>query len=261
MGKTTFLKKLLTGFEWAYSPSGILTHLLRPNDHKAMTRGRYLLDFQELAIGNIRGADGSVDESVVTALKSIISTETIGGREMYASVDAVERQSCVLCSSTNKHLWDVINDPSGMRRYWEFNMCPPKVFDPEFYLAANVYFENILDLYRAIDENNPVGYYHPSLDTWKPMRAIQESYARENPFLAFAHTRGWEFCSDGSDGAKPVPVRYLVDKYNQYLEDRGDPKWTAKHIVWVIAANQDLMPQYIAVDGKQKEIFFVKGYK
>ena len=93
------------------------------------------------------------------------------------------------------------------------------------------------------------------------MRATQESYARENPFLTFCHNRGWEFCHSDSDGASPVPVRQLVEKFNSYLEERGDPKWNAKHIVWVIQSNTDKSPTFITVDGRQKEVFYMTGYK
>ena len=262
MGKTTFLRKLCTGFEWAYSPNGLLTNLLKPNDYKAMCRGKFLLDFQELSINVKSSSTGTVDESVVTALKSVISTDTISGREMYMSTDSVERQTAIFVSSTNKHIWDVINDVSGMRRYWEFTMNPPREgFDPEFYLKANVYFENITDLYQGIDENDPRGFYHPSCPEWKSMRAIQETYVRENPFLGYLHSKGIEIVPDGDEDTQEVPVRKLVDIFNNHLKERGDPPWTARHVVWVVSANRDIIPIPIQKGNKLSEIYYVKGWK
>ena len=260
MGKTTFFKKLCQGFDWIYSPSGQLNHLLNVNDYKAMCRNKFLLDFQELTIGNLRNRHtGTIDESIVATLKSIITTDVISGREMYMSEDSTEQQITVFVSSTNKHVWDVINDTSGMRRYWEFNIRPPKEYDPQFYLAANVYFDNILDFYRSIDENNPLGYYHPDAPEYPEMRHIQDSYARENPFLTFCHTNGWSFVSENEPEAKKIDIKRLLLLFNNYLMNRGDPKWTARSIQFVISAYADTIPERILDNNKMKEIYWMKG--
>lgn len=261
MGKTTMLRKLCTGFEWVHSDRGILANLLDVNAYKAMIRGKYLIDFQELALGAIKSKGGGVDEATVVALKSIITSDTISGREMYMSANGIERQTAVFCSSTNKNIWDVVSDPSGMRRYWQFNMKPPEKIDPEFYLNANIYFDNILDIYHAIDENNPCGYFHPSLPIWQSMRHTQEGYAKENTFLAWAHQMGWQFHATEQPGAIEMEVKRLVEKFNNYLRERGDPTWNARYVIWAIASNRDLLPMTKTINGKVKETYWVSGVK
>lgn len=261
-GKTTLFRKLCSGFEWIYSPSGKLSSFLHVNDYKAMVRDKNLVDFQELSITNtIYDRSGNVDESVVTALKSIITTDVISGREMYMSTDSSERKATVFVSSTNKHIWDVVNDASGMRRYWEFDMHPPKDFNLEFYLEANYYFDNILDLYRSIDEKNPLGFYHPSAPEYPEMRKIQDSYAKENPFLSFCKTNGWFFANAEETDAEKVELRKLLDRFNNYLIARGDQKWNARLVQFVVSANTGHIPEKFIEAGKIKEIYWMKGYK
>ena len=259
-GKTTFFRKLCTGFEWIYSPGGRLASLLQKNDHKAMVRGKYLLDFQELFFNSFDRM-GKVDDAMVGALKSIITTDVITGREMYTTTESIERSATVFVSSTNLHLWDVINDPSGMRRYWEFDMHPPKNFAFDFWLEANEYFDNILYLYRCIDETKDLGYYHVDAPEYPEMREMQASYSRENPLLQFCSAKGWLFVNSDEDGAVQVEFKKLLDKFNAHLLNRGDTKWSAKLAQYVIRVNTECILETIVDDnGRTKETYWMKGY-
>jgi hypothetical protein len=261
MGKTTFFRKLCTGFEWIYDATALLSKLLNPNDFKSMCRNKYLLDFQELSITNIKNPKTNmIDENIVAQLKGIITTDKISGREMYMSIDSSERKTPIMVSSSNQHIYNVVNDASGMRRYWEFQMKPPKDFDREFYLAANDYFDHILLLYQAIDENNDNGFYYPGAPEYENMRKIQDSYARENPFLTYCHRMGWEFSNEDDPDAKQVEIRKIISKFNDQLKDKGDPPWRSSTIKYVIAASTDSLEDSIMVNGKPREVYWIKGW-
>jgi hypothetical protein len=261
VGKTSFLKKLCTGFEWIYSANGHLSKMLNSNDFKAMIRGRYLIDFQELAKDISRNNKSISEDAVMATFKGLITTGTVGGRDMYLPIDGVERQTATFVSSTNIHIWDIFRDPSGMRRYWEFEMKPPKKFDSEFYLEANVYFDNIKELYRSVNELDDIGYFHPSLCTWRSMRDVQESYAKDSAFTLFAKAQNWEFVPEGTEGAETIKTRTVLDKFNRYLNDRGDTEWTAKFLQSMISYNLGVHSFTEIVNGQPKEFYCIRSIK
>ena len=268
VGKTEFLKRLCTGFEWVYSGNGALRSLLDENNTKSMLRDYLLIDFQELSLGSLRDAKtGSIDDSVIAKLKAAITSTTIGGRIMYDSGNGIEAKRAVFTSSTNKHVWEVISDTTGMRRYWEFDMHVPPLKErqeagtTEFYLAANEFFDSIAEIYQGIDENNEKGFYGPHAPEWREMTEIQMSYIRSNQLLRFIDRKGWKFLRKQEPGAIVLPLSGLVQQFNDYLFDNAQGEWKGTTVIYTIRDHFEISPETCLVNGRSKEVYYVKEEK
>jgi hypothetical protein len=258
LGKSTFFKKLVNPFIWVHSEAGTIMKLVRENDRKALVQGKYLIDCPETHIGSARSDDATVGD-IADILKSVITEETIENRAMRTTVNEVIINSATYVSSTNKHIWEVINDATGMRRYWEFEMLPPKNFDPLFYYQADPYFEpeTIIELFRAIDENNPNGFYNPEAKVWNSMQLVQKTYCRLNPFYELLQKQKWFISTDTDPDAVWVYTTELLKEYNKYLAiDSPHDKRKPNQLRWIIRQHNDGEPY----NKEGKEGYYVKGW-
>lgn len=254
-GKTTLISKLATPFPWAYSPDGVLGNLTSANDYKAMVRNKYIIDFQELAISSsIKGERGEVDPGVIAKIKQAITTGVIGGRAMYGTGNTVEAQSAIFTSSSNVHIYDVIQDPGGMRRFWEFRMEPRQDVD---FATANEILADVADAYRAIDENDPRGFYYPGCPCWDEMQSTQEGYAKADSFSQFLRSKGWDVCPDEGSGYEATTCSKLRTDFNHWLSLRGDREWSMSAMLRLLA-QKDIIPQRIkAPNGKIDDVLYL----
>jgi hypothetical protein len=267
VGKTELIKRLTTGFEWVYSANGSLRSLLHENDTIAMLRDAVLIDFQELSLGNLRDrTTGAIDESVIAKLKAVITSPTIGGRIMYTSDNGTEAKRAVFSSSTNKHIWEVISDATGMRRYWEFELHVPSIAErratgkSEFYLDANVFFDSIAEIYQAIDESNDRGFVYPGCPEWESITNTQASYARSNPLLTYITQSGWVFKKSCTEISTKVTVRKIVDGFNAYLDKQRMSPWKGNTVIYNIRDHFEVIPEHVVEGLKSEDIYHIEGY-
>ena len=242
IGKTRLIQEFAAQFLFAYNGSANLAQLLDSNNMMAQTRGRWLIDFQELAVGG-RGHK-SLDGDAVAALKQAITTPYIAGRTMFHHSLKVEKNYSVMCSSTNVHIWDVIRDGTGMRRYFEF-VLDPDVAEP--YKGAKGLLACITDAYRAIDENDAKGYVHDEAPIMPAISAIQESYAkREDLVSRFLRMNGWtleqgdedDTAARNSQGFSAMKLTNFHDAFCRWLrENKEDERhWSSTRIRLVLEA-------------------------
>jgi hypothetical protein len=259
VGKTTFFEKLSQPFSWAYSKNGNLSSLLTATDAKAMIGGKYLIDFQELALSkSLQNNSGDLDAGAMAKIKAALTTETLDGREMYTTVNDVRRQSAVFVSSSNIHIYDVINDAGGMRRFWEFKFNVDAKKDPTFYIAADEYWEDLIEVYRAIDENDPKGFYCSTNKYWSEMEETQSKYASMDAISNFCLHKNWEISMDGpQENYEQMKLTKFLSAFNRYQTTNGDrpwKRWSVKNLL----SQKDIIPVMIDINGVKEDILYVK---
>jgi hypothetical protein len=148
---------------------------------------------------------------------------------MHSAEDSAEKQTATFVSSTNIHIYDVIQD-RDMRRYFEFVLRPPVGYDPEFYRPANEILDHIEDLYAMVDENDDYGFFHPSKPEWLAIRAIQASYISQDAITQFLATKGWEFCGPDDDGVFKKEFRSMITSFNSWKKSQNDKPWSGTYI-------------------------------
>lgn len=242
IGKTRLIQQLAESFPDMYSGSGNLVSLTDSKNAQALVKGRALIDFQELAIG---GGSTKVNHDMIAALKQAITTDVIVGRGLYTSSDVAQQNRAVMCSSTNIHVWDIVRDSTGMRRYFEFLLDPDS---PTPYRDAEELLKFITEAYRAIDEEDDKGFFHDKAPLMDKISAIQEGYVKmEDKISMFLRNSGWTVGvgeeDDGpqmaADGYECMKLRSFVSSFANWLKENkeSDNYWTTSRVRLALESN------------------------
>lgn len=174
IGKSQHVKHLADPFPYAFTDQGTLDMLLNKNDLKALTNDKLLIDIQELA------CEGTLDRAQYAAIKAAITSDTVGGRVLYSVESEEQPMLSVFVSSTNIHIADMIQDDTGLRRFFSFDFqC--KRADMQW-SKIDAHWKQIGSVYKAIDESGD-----PPLNDKMPVFAelelVQEDYKRRTDFI------------------------------------------------------------------------------
>lgn len=263
VGKTKFLECLAKPFAWGYNKNGKLASIVEGNNYKAMIYGKYLIDFAELAISHtIRDKWGKLDTGAMNEIKNAFTASTAEERAMYTSTNEAIDQTAVFCSSSNIHVYDVFQDYSGMRRFYEIKFDPDNGGDKkEFWRAALPLFDQLVDVYKAIDENDDKGFYHVTQPFFHEIVAEQEAMSRIDSFGQYCRVAEVEVISAEEEGYAPITIEKLRSKFNEYLTKRGDTQWTMAHLLFVLS-QKDMTPRLVTnAKGKIEEVFYIRTTK
>lgn len=114
-------------------------------------------------------------------IKNIITADTdFKYRPMGSNAEQKITPKTSLIAASNFHVFDVILDSSGMRRWFEFNVgLESNRYNVEQF---DIMRRTILDLWIGVNENEEEGYLIPSSEVGKKVFEIQESYVRKDSF-------------------------------------------------------------------------------
>lgn len=258
-GKTTLLEKLCAPFPYAYSGNGILAKLLEGKAAKAMLRGKALVDFQELATPKTLrtdGAGGAIDTGVMAQIKQAITTPVIEDRGLYTAENEKEAAMAAFASSSNIHIFDILQDPGGMRRYWEFELVPT-LSGKEKWDRANKLFSFMKEVYQCIDEEDSMGFFHDDCEHIKEIERIQENYSKEDAFSKFCILEGIEVQGFAEEGYVKTTLPKLTKRFCKHQERQGNRSWTT-HSIIMLMSQKDILPDRIEENGKVVEYVYVK---
>ncbi len=266
LGKTFLLNKMASPFPWGYTTCRI-PELVDKNQLKAKTRDKFIIDVLEMANGaEDRGEPvdiGAVFKSIFGSSAGQLSTTS--GRVLYSTDEGTEYQGAVFVSSTNVHIHDIVQEPGGMRRYWEFYLKPEKGYDIEFYLAANPLIDAITDIYRSIDERNSFGYYHPGhpkyASEYTSMRKIQQDLTKSDAFTTWMTLHDVEVSGDPEEGFEKILIKNLLSKFNRYMarEEGRTKDFQMFYLTNILRHTHNIVGNVERVDGVVTKFIYVKG--
>jgi hypothetical protein len=172
IGKTTLLKKLCSPMA-DYTSVTNISMLFDSTREIGKLSEYYVLIFDELAV-NVEGeAGGFLTDDNLATLKSILTSDFLDVRVYGTQRQSKQKITFVPISSANNHLYDIIFDPTSMRRFFEFHCTADK---PKDYKDINKYLEHSDVFWRGIDENRERGYWDPSSEIGEQISNIQSSY-------------------------------------------------------------------------------------
>jgi len=175
-GKTTFVRRLCDPIK-DYYHEGTLENVTNSSDFSIFT-SNYVVLFDELSFGKIPAADRG---KVITALKYMLSSETIFNRVFHTQKFQKLRRLFTGIATSNGTLSTMIYDPSGMRRFYEITVNPNR--NPKRYQLINN--TDFTEVWRGIDENNREGIIITDSDDFKKLQAIQGSYHKKDALDIF----------------------------------------------------------------------------
>jgi hypothetical protein len=172
LGKTTAVTKMCSPLEDVTSMTTIAKLFDDTREIKRLTEN-YILIFDELAINSEREEGDKLQGDQQSTLKSMLTGEFLDTRVFKTQNQSKKKITFSCISSANYHLYDIIYDPTSMRRFFEFH-CQAKATGD--FSKINKTLENSSYLWKGINENLPDGYFDPQSELGQVVTKIQRAY-------------------------------------------------------------------------------------
>ena len=195
----------------------------------------FVVNFDEIALGSSGEEAYKISDKMLNNLKSILTRDELYVRKMGGQDQMKLDKTFVAVSSANTHLYDVIFDKTGMRRFFEFNTTAKKQYDNTLIAKLS---EMALDAWRGIDEEKASGYWDQTSELGEQVFAIQRTYRPKNNITEW-------ISGDGVVASeKPMDVKHAYTGYKLFCGNMGLHAYS-------LPAFRDILTYYFPVnDGK-----------
>tara|TARA_R110002096_G_scaffold149991_3_gene311713 strand:- start:4188 stop:5660 length:1473 start_codon:yes stop_codon:yes gene_type:complete len=222
-GKSHFVKEVLAPPLMGKCQTNAELNIISKLDQNIGTfKNNFLVNFEELARGDGKTADSQlmVGGDFMATLKAMLTAEDIRYRPYHTQRQAILKKSFACMSTANNHIYDVLNDPTGMRRFFEFQVMQPRgvLFDRP--TMAKLERDGRL-FYTGIDENNEVGYLLNGSDIWKKVQVIQETYKGKSSIDNWILDGEYEIEPEDDEGSETATLSELYESYRSYCNSGG----------------------------------------
>lgn len=175
----------------------------------------FVINFDEIALGNSGQDDHGyrVSDKMLQNIKSILTRQEIMTRVMGVQKQMKKDKTFVAVSSANTHLYDVIFDKTGMRRFFEFNTNATKQYDND--LIAKL-ADMSTDAWQGIDEGLPKGYWDQSSELGQDVFRIQKTYRPKNNVTEWITGETVKHSDTNT-----VDVKHAYTSYKAYCQSMG----------------------------------------
>jgi hypothetical protein len=195
-GKTRALAEFLRPLEGFIAP---LEDLSRLNDSRELQllKDNYVLVVDELA----RAERVQMDK-----LKNLITAKNVNQRMFGTQTHEPFSQNATLIGSSNYNLTSLLNDPTGVRRFWEIP-CLDRLD------WATINSIDYVELWQSVDENGD----SPVEALWPEIREVQETHLRRKDTVE-EWLEEHEYIKDDED---PTPIADLYFDYRDLTQSSG----------------------------------------
>ena len=179
-GKSTVMNKIFKPiFKNLYTNTLSLIDLTDSNQASVFSN-QLVINVEELD----NGSDGYMKIDKLAKIKKYMSNEDISYRKFFTQKTETTKINATLISTSNEHLYDKMNDETGLRRFFELNSL--NTYQQRFETSGVDWLsENGLRFFKNIDENNTRGYWVVESEIGNKITEIQNSYIKENSFITF----------------------------------------------------------------------------
>jgi hypothetical protein len=182
-------------------------------------QNRFLINFDELAKGGGQSDDSGdrLSSSGVAQLKAILTRKELTIRQMGGQNQMTLPKNFSCMSTANVHIYDVIDDPTGMRRFFEISLNHP---DNTWFNQEDMrYLEKVCKgIYRGINEHSENGYLLPDTKAWDNVRDIQSTYKARSSIDHWMDEGNYEL---EGDNLEATPCSELYEDYKDVCKDSG----------------------------------------
>lgn len=213
IGKSEAIRKLL-------EPLGGL--VATPPDFNALNDERnsyYFVNYAALFFDEMAKAS----KADINVVKKNISSTHVMFRQMYTNQLDRRKNMATFLGCANNSVADTINDPTGMRRFWEINA---RKKDEQWHETSNDVWRqiNALDyfaMWRSVDETAP----SPILSVLREIHSYQEKELRYRDSVEeFLEQEGWIKLPKDSNEKDWVESKSIYLDYKKFCEVSGlDP--------------------------------------
>lgn len=235
-GKTTAIRKLLgpvEDFVLEFDPDEVTD----PRNAQSLN-DNLICFFDEMA---------NMAKVEMESIKKLITTEYLTYRPMYTNTIHKVRQNCTFIGGSNKSMTEIIYDPTGMRRFYEFACLDKSNFD-----AVNSV--DYKELWTSIDGDLERGYIEPYIQA---LTAHQASHQTEDEIQHFLREQAV------LGGSETVEV-LATELYNHFamwraLAGYGVRPAPALNSFCMKLSTHKLRKRIKSVEGKNKTVYAINS--
>lgn len=235
-GKTTAITKLLSPIKdvmLSYNPDEATDSRV-----KAGFANNYVCFFDEMA---------NMARVEMEELKKLITADVLTYRPLYSNSFAVTQQNCSFIGGSNKSMTELIYDPTGMRRFYEF-IC----LDKAGFAAVNAV--DAMAIFTSIDPKRERGYIEHVLPQLQQHQQQRQSEDEVQHFVKEMQLNEGE----------PKPI-LAADLYNQFIIWRAKAGYAAKHAMIITSFGMRLSSLGVKkevkkIGGVQKTVYSVNAF-
>lgn len=193
---------------------------LADDRNKPLLGSSFVLNLAELVTNNRADHNAAVTGSNLALLKSLLTQSEITYRPMQTTNSVTLKVNASVIYSANTHIFDIIQDQTGMRRFLELTSDAPankhvSVDHPQEW-AYVMDPDNFKRFFCSLDESLDQGYMHEDCTSWPAIKEIQASYIHKTDFQHFL-LRNYELDTTikPTDG---LLTKDILSAYKSYAE-------------------------------------------
>lgn len=224
IGKSHLFNKI---FENALSdfhtPGATLQSICDPNQSLALN-SQYCMNIEEMATGGGLDTQNKLSDKDIAVLKKNLTGTHTNMRVFFTQNMVSLRIRASFLSCTNKHLYEIINDDTGMRRFMEFTSSR-RTQEVMNYAEVDWIASNSFEFFKTVDEFNDVGYLILNSPTGEKIKNIQKTYITSS-VIRYLNTLTISDNKDtDSKSHKKYSLTEIYEKYqdfcvNNYVEEK-----------------------------------------
>ena len=165
-----------------YNSSISLDNLMDERWTRALNT-QYLLNIEEMDAGKL----GNISGKNLSLIKKVITGAEATYRPLNTNSTEVIKIKASFISNANFHFYDIINDESGMRRFFEFKLGIGSGCRLDYDAVAKLK-AGALKMFSSINETLDRGYWDINTEVGKKIHDIQTSYIKKPSHIDFFET-------------------------------------------------------------------------
>lgn len=174
---------------------------------------QFVMNIEEMDAGKM----GNISGKNLAMIKKVITGSEATYRPMGTNTTQTVKIKTSFISNANFHVYDIINDESGMRRFFEFNLAVPKGSRIDSTKVEKL-VAHADRFFASINEELERGYWDTTDAVGIEVAKIQDSYVKKPAILEFAERL--EMIEDMKYG-DCVGIDTMYDQYTSYCIEQG----------------------------------------
>lgn len=164
------------------------------------------------------GAVGKLGGKGMASIKRVITNEIFTYRPMATNTTVEVRKKATFLSTSNFHIYEIMEDESGMRRFFEFNSKNEKQVRFDYDIVAKLKTV-AMKAFKSVDETLEHGYWDINTETGKKITEIQSTYVNKSSLEDFIDTQ-LEYDQDMLF-KDCMTHDHLYEEYKEYSKNEG----------------------------------------
>lgn len=220
-GKSTVLSRMVGSIFEGYYDATITLDRLVDERNRLVLRSNFVLNMEEMSNGG--DSSNKMQDSSIATLKMLTTSSTATYRPLYTNKSQTIQIKASFICSCNYHLYDIIQDPTGMRRFYEFTSTQPRgesVHISHGQETLNELYAEALTMWQGVDESLERGYFDPISTEAQYVKADQEKYIKYDSFttwLMLTH----DVTPAGAPKSSWLPIKALNLEYQAYCKEHS----------------------------------------